>query len=64
LVIDSEAVKMKTSNLVVKLNLRGATKGRAVVATANGSEVDSKDIAGANVDNKMMAKVPKKNSQN
>ncbi len=53
---------MITSILVVKLNLRDATKGQVAVTTVNDLEVDSKDIAGANVDKKMTAKAPKKKS--
>jgi hypothetical protein len=60
LIIDSETVKMKSSYLVVKVNLRDATKGQAAVAKAKNSEVDSKDIAGAKGDKKMMAMVPQK----
>jgi hypothetical protein len=52
LIIDSETVEMKSSYLVVKVNLRDATKGQAAVAKANNSEVDSKDIAGAKGDKK------------
>jgi hypothetical protein len=61
LVIDSEKIKTKLTNLVVKLNLWD-TKGLVAVVKANDSEVDSEGIAGANVDKKMMAKAPKKKS--
>jgi hypothetical protein len=53
---------MNSSNLVVKVKLRDATKSCVAVAKANHSEVDSEDIDGANVDKKMTAKVPKKKS--
>jgi hypothetical protein len=43
---------MKSSNLIVKVNLRCGTKGGGVVAKANNIEVDSNDFGRANVDKK------------
>jgi hypothetical protein len=50
-VIDKK-MEIKSSNLVVKDNLRDRKTGQALVAKAKDSEVDSGHITGAKMDKK------------
>jgi len=63
-VSDSPEGKMKSSNLIVKVNLKGSKTVEALVPKPKDSKVDNGNSTVSKIEKALMLKAPRKKSEN